>query len=124
MDENTIQAAESVARECGAIKNRIKGIDIAPLFAEIDRIKSEMVNVLSRGDRVELIPVKDGVKVVRVRREEVKKNAGLFPAELVPPEIIFPCYTCKHKGEETPRCENYNKCGLWLDWAKKKGLKK
>jgi len=36
----------------------------------------------------------------------------------------FPCYTCKHKGEETPRCENYNKCGLWLDWANKKGLKK
>ena len=29
--------------------------------------------ILSRGDRVELIPVKDGVKVVRVRREEVKK---------------------------------------------------
>lgn len=30
--------------------------------------------VLAKGDRVELIPVKDGVKVVRVRREEVKKN--------------------------------------------------
>lgn len=30
-------------------------------------------NTLSRGDRMELIPVKDGVKVVRVRREEVKK---------------------------------------------------
>lgn len=30
--------------------------------------------VLSKGDRVELIPVKDGVKVVRVRREEVKAN--------------------------------------------------
>lgn len=28
--------------------------------------------VLIKGDRVELIPVKDGVKVVRVRREEVK----------------------------------------------------
>lgn len=27
--------------------------------------------VLKKGDRVELIPVKDGVKVVRVRREEV-----------------------------------------------------
>lgn len=27
---------------------------------------------LSKGDRVELIPVKDGVKVIRVRREEVK----------------------------------------------------
>ena len=29
--------------------------------------------VLKKGERVELIPVKDGVKVVRVRREEVKK---------------------------------------------------
>lgn len=31
-------------------------------------------SVLARGERVELIPVKDGVKVVRVRREEVKQN--------------------------------------------------
>lgn len=31
-------------------------------------------SVLSKGDRVELIPVKDGVKVVRVRRDEVKKE--------------------------------------------------
>ncbi len=28
--------------------------------------------ILSKGDRVELIPVKDGVKVVRIRREPVK----------------------------------------------------
>ncbi len=32
------------------------------------------VTVLKKGDSVELIPVKDGVKVVRVRREEVKKD--------------------------------------------------
>lgn len=31
--------------------------------------------VLAKGDRVELIPVKDGVKVVRVRREEVKNES-------------------------------------------------
>lgn len=31
-------------------------------------------SVLAKGDRVELIPVKDGVKVVRVRREEVKAS--------------------------------------------------
>lgn len=31
-------------------------------------------SILSRGDRAELIPVKDGVKVMRVRREEVKHN--------------------------------------------------
>ncbi len=63
---------EKIAKATNEVKNRIKEIDMAPLFAEIDRIKSEMVNVLSRGDRVELIPVKDGVKVVQVRREEVK----------------------------------------------------
>lgn len=33
-------------------------------------------SVLAKGDRVELIPVKDGVKVVRVRREEVKEKAS------------------------------------------------
>lgn len=30
--------------------------------------------IVLKGDRVELIPVKDGVKVVRVRREEVKNE--------------------------------------------------
>lgn len=28
--------------------------------------------ILSKGDRVELIPVKDGIRVVRIRREPVK----------------------------------------------------
>lgn len=28
--------------------------------------------ILAKGDRVELIPVKDGIKVVRIRRETVK----------------------------------------------------
>lgn len=32
--------------------------------------------VLAKGDRVELIPVKDGVKVVRVRREEVREKVS------------------------------------------------
>lgn len=36
----------------------------------IEAIKS----VLAKGDRVELIPVKDGVKVVQVRRKEIKAN--------------------------------------------------
>lgn len=36
-----------------------------------EKIKS-IESVLAKGDRVELIPVKAGVKVVRVRREEVK----------------------------------------------------
>lgn len=29
-------------------------------------------SILAKGDRVELIPVKDGVKVIRVQRKEVK----------------------------------------------------
>lgn len=28
---------------------------------------------LAKGERVEIIPVKDGVRVVRVRREEIKR---------------------------------------------------
>lgn len=31
-------------------------------------------SVLAKGDRVELIPVKDGVKVIQVRRKEIKIN--------------------------------------------------
>lgn len=31
-------------------------------------------NILAKGDRVELIPVKDGVKVIQVRRKEIKAN--------------------------------------------------
>ena len=30
--------------------------------------------VLSKGDRVELIPVKDGVKIIHIKRKEVKKS--------------------------------------------------
>lgn len=29
--------------------------------------------IIAKGDRVELIPIKGGVKVVRIRRDEVKK---------------------------------------------------
>lgn len=28
--------------------------------------------VLAKGDRLELIPVKDGVKIIHIKREEVK----------------------------------------------------
>ena len=28
--------------------------------------------ILRKGDRVEIIPVKDGVKIIHIRREEVK----------------------------------------------------
>ena len=28
--------------------------------------------ILSKGDRVELIPVKDGVKVIQIQRKEIK----------------------------------------------------
>lgn len=28
--------------------------------------------VLSKGDRIELIPVKDGVKIIHIKREEIR----------------------------------------------------
>ena len=33
---------------------------------------SAIERTLAKGERVEIIPVKDGVKVVRVKREEIK----------------------------------------------------
>ena len=32
--------------------------------------------VLAKGDRIELIPVKDGVKIRHVKREELKQNSA------------------------------------------------
>ncbi len=46
----------------------------------MDKIKlsleqiATLEGIVSKGDRVELIPVKDGVKVMRVKREEVKNE--------------------------------------------------
>lgn len=37
-------------------------------LSEIKAVES----ILSKGERAELIPVKDGVKIIRVRREEVR----------------------------------------------------
>lgn len=37
-----------------------------------ERILKLIESILSRGDRVELIPVKDGVKVIQVKRKEIK----------------------------------------------------
>lgn len=34
-------------------------------------------SVLSKGDRAEVVPVKDGVKVMRVRREAVRYGESL-----------------------------------------------
>lgn len=55
LDEKTIKLVESVLE-------KLKWRDVLA----IDK-------TVSKGDRAETIPVKDGVKVVRVRREEVKK---------------------------------------------------
>ena len=37
-----------------------------------DKTKCAIEAVLSKGDRVELVPVKDGVKIIHIKREEVK----------------------------------------------------
>jgi hypothetical protein len=48
--------------------NRVKKIDMVNMDEKtIQAIKT----VLAKGERVELIPVKNGVKVIRVRREEL-----------------------------------------------------
>lgn len=39
-----------------------------------ESMKNAIEKVLSKGDRVELIPVKDGVKIIHIKREEVKKS--------------------------------------------------
>lgn len=44
----------------------------------MDKITLSMADVakieakLAKGDRVELIPIKDGVKIIHIRREEIK----------------------------------------------------
>lgn len=45
----------------------------ATLSAEYDKAKPAAINALIKGERVEYMLLKDGLKVVRVRREEVKK---------------------------------------------------
>lgn len=37
-----------------------------------ESMKSSIEKVLSKGDRVELIPIKDGVKIMRIKREEIR----------------------------------------------------
>lgn len=37
-----------------------------------EKIIKAIESVLEKGDRAELIPVKDGVKVIHIKREEVK----------------------------------------------------
>lgn len=32
--------------------------------------------VLSKGDRVELIPIKDGIKALEIKRKEIKKTSS------------------------------------------------
>ena len=51
--------------------------------------------ILAQGDRVELIPVKDGVKVIRVRREEIRQ---------VKPEENISNHDCKVD------CNLFEKC--------------
>lgn len=37
-------------------------------------LKRAIESALSRGERIELIPVKDGIKAVRVKRDELNKQ--------------------------------------------------
>lgn len=44
----------------------------AMLSAKYDRIKPSAINALLKGERVEYMALKDGLKVTRVRRDELK----------------------------------------------------
>lgn len=46
----------------------------AQIKAAVDRQIWAIVRTLHNGDRVELIPVKDGVKVLKVHREQIKRE--------------------------------------------------
>jgi hypothetical protein len=37
-----------------------------------ENAKAKIEAVLAKGDRIELIPVKNGVKIIHIKREEVK----------------------------------------------------
>lgn len=39
--------------------------------------------ILRRGERVELIPVKGGVKIIRIKREEVGKRASISHENMI-----------------------------------------
>ena len=41
-----------------------------------ESVKATIEAVLAKGDRVELIPVKNGVKIIHIKREEVKSRGG------------------------------------------------
>ena len=42
-------------------------------MSELDKKRiQEIKRILQNGDRVELIPVKDGVKVMQIRRKEIR----------------------------------------------------
>lgn len=46
---------------------------MADMKAYIGPKETEAINAaLAQGARIELIPVKDGVKIIRVRRDEIK----------------------------------------------------
>ena len=65
------------------VKQRIQGIQRGGRAADAKRedeggvlitesMKKAIEKVLSKGDRVELIPIKDGVKIMHIKREEIR----------------------------------------------------
>ena len=39
-----------------------------------ETIKAKIKAILAKGDRVELIPVRNGVKIIHIKREEIKET--------------------------------------------------
>jgi hypothetical protein len=41
---------------------------------DVDEFLTNLQAILSRGDRVEIMPVKDGVRITRIKRQTVYRN--------------------------------------------------
>lgn len=85
MDGNTEEAMKAFADSLGWDKHRLEkcksgewmgSLKPAQQKPQIDAKTIKAIeSVLEKGDRAEVVPVKDGVKVLRVRRETVYGNA-------------------------------------------------
>ena len=55
-----------------------EALDVAVLWLRMTMIDAAALSaieaILRKGDRVELIPVKDGIKVIHIKRKEVKSE--------------------------------------------------
>ncbi len=80
---------------------------LAALSAKYDSVKSATINALLKGERVEYMVLKGGLKVTRVRRKEVK---GMKELQLVDTDDVIHNHDCERD------CALFEKCKIrYLD---------